>query len=299
MPRTLTDILNTMPDSGWRRFSDAFWIAKANFVLNEIETALTGPALNTEVAVPLIAGVTMYTIPSIIRKAQRIRFPSGSYLGRVDEDPATRTRYQILGTQFRLRDVPSLSSSADYTVSQAYQNTEETYQFDRILSPGWGSTAESHVGRAVICYHGSLASTDQETLIASGLATDDIQVQQYLQLNGRLRKPLKFGETAIVTSNFVMVEGSRRLNPFVLLSDPSPVPQEWDRVLAKGLRFYLEVQQDEGGANAGTAGEWYSLFKDDLDAIQADYNNLDGDNYPIQPRSPAMFSQFRHGRMRQ
>jgi hypothetical protein len=286
-----------MPDSGWRRFSDAFWIAKANFVLNEIETALTGPALNTEVAVPLIAGVTMYPIPAILRKVQRIRFPSLSYLGRVDEDPATRTRYQILGTQFRLRDVPSLSSTADYPVAQAYLNTVEVYQFDRILSPGWGSTAESHVGRAVICYHGTpyLEATEHETLIASGLATDDSQAQQYLQLNGRLRKPLKYGETAVVTSNFVMLEGSRRLTPFVLLSDPSPVPQEWDRVLAKGLRFYLEVQQDEGGANAGTAGEWYALFKDDLDAIQADYNNLDGDNYPIQPRSPAMFNSFRRG----
>ena len=290
MARTLADILETMPDAGWRRFSDAFWIAKANFVLNEIETALTGPALNVEVAVPLIAGVTMYQIPDIIRKAQRIRFPSGSFLGRVDEDPATRTRYQILGTQFRLREVPSLSGDADLGMAQGYENTIEVYQYDRILYPGLSSSNLSHIGRAVICTH---ADGSQETLVASGTAIDDIQVQPYLQLNGRLRKPLKYGELAVVTSNFVMVEGSRRLTPFAALSDFSPIPQEWDRVLAKGLRFYLEVQQDEGGANAGTAAEWYTLFKDDLDAIQADYNNLDGDNYPIQPRSPAMFRGMR------
>jgi hypothetical protein len=284
-----------MPDSGWMRFSAAFWIAKANFVLNEIETALSGPALNTEVAVPLIVGVTMYPIPSVIRKVQRIRFPSGSYLGRVDEDPATKTRYQILGTQFRLRDVPTLSADADLPVNQTYLDTASALQYDRILSEGWTGNM-SHVGRAVICYHGTpyLDATDHETLIASGLVDAD-GGSQYLQLNGRLRNRLKYGETAVITSNFVMLEGARRLTPFVLLSDPSPVPQEWDRVLAKGLRFYLEVQQDEGGASAGTAAEWYSLFKDDLDAIQADYNNLDGDSYPIQPRSPAMFNSFRRG----
>jgi len=298
--RTLTDILNTIPETGWRRFSEAFWVAKANFVLNEIETALSGPFLTQEVAVPLVGGVSMYRIPDSLRKVQRIRWPSCHGLGRYDDDPSTKPWYEIVGKNFRLRETPTFTPDPpDRTVTQQYNDTDAEQQkleYVQIFDPqlvlgGW---SESQAGRAVILNHGD---GTYETMRAVGTVVDSLG-NTVLLMNGSFEKPAKAGQTALVTSNFILVEGFKRLAKFVSLTSESPIPDEWDRALAKGLRYYLEVQQDEGGANAGTVSEWYKLFRDDLDACQADYNNLDGDNYPLKPSAPLAFGALRRNRPR-
>ena len=277
MARALQDILETMPDAGWQRFSAAFWAAKANFVLNEIETTLSGPYLNIEVAIPLVDGVTMYTVPSNIRKVQRIRLPSGTYLGITERDPKTKVRYELLGKQFRLECAITLSGLTDNFLTAI--SPASTYVISGTIID-W----PDQTGRAAVITH---ADGSSETLIIASNFVDG-SGHVGVNLNGSLKKPIQDGETCNITSNFLLMEGRARLDKFVDFTTLSPLPDEWDRCLAKGLRFYLEAQQDE--SMSGVAKQWYDLFQADIEQMGGDYNEFDGDNYPIQPRAPGMWS---------
>ena len=283
MSRTLTDILETMPDAGWQRFSEAFWVAKANFVLNEIETKLSGPYMNIEVAMPIVDRVTMYPIPKNVRTIKRIRLPSSTYLGMTNEDPSTKIPYSFLGNQFRLLYPVSLSGNVDLNLTQTISSN--------ILLTVAGGDGVDQSGKAAIITH--LDRTSETLIVASQkLIMSGIQVQTtILRLNGTLKQPCAVGEAFILTSDFIMIEGRTGFDKFTSFSSLSPLPAEWDRALAKGLRFWLEAQQDEQG-NARIQ-DWYKLFMADLEQIDADYNEFDGDNYPVQPRSKAMFAGLR------
>ena len=280
MARALSDILETMPDAGWQRFSAAFWAAKANFVLNEIETTLSGPYLNIEVAIPLVKNVTMYTVPSIVRKVQRIRLPSDTFLGITDRDPKTKVRYELLGKQFRLEHAISLSALPDEI------GIQQSISSDNSFTVGGATVWDPQAGRALIVTHGD---GSKDCLIIAD-QVQNVGATTFI-LNGTMPQQALNGEFAVITSNFLLMEGRARLPKFVDFTSLSPLPDEWDRCLAKGLRFYLEAQQDE--SLTGVAKQWHDLFEEDIEEMGGDYNEFDGDNYPIQPRAPGVWGGVR------
>ena len=295
MGRTLSAIMDAMlPDVNRARLQDAFWISKANFVLDEITTKLNGPLRNIEAIVPLVEGVTVYDIPSNIRKLEHLRYASTN-LGMNFTDPSTGRGFFIIGpNKLRLTEAPSLDANEDQTGTQELANNDARNQYLVKFSSSGLGWPEDLSGRAAIITHADPAATVRtEYAIIVRREIDEFNV--IFRLNGNMENPIKFGDQVDITSNFIILSGNRRFPHFTTINSTSPLPDEWDRIIGKGLRFYLEMQQEEDGSGPSVA-KFDEVFRRDIEEIESDYADLSGDVAQVQPRSPAMYGSLRRRR---
>ena len=296
MTRTLGQIIDAcLPDVPRRRYSDAFWIAKANFVLDELTTKLFGPYRETEVLVPLVEGVTRYRIPKGIRRPTRIRYPNG-HPGIQTEDTLTGTNFVIIGDDFRLLYAPIMDSNETLVSTQQLPNGDSrqtTEIWDYTNQASWPDVTNR--GAVVIHYKDRasqaepLVESSREYSFIAGLFGTGINLA--CRLNGELQYPAKDGDTLNVISNFLIVSGPRSLTHFSTIDDVSPLPTEFDRVLGKGLFYYLLMSlfEDGSGPSVGMAEQ---AFRNDVEELVADHTHQDGDQYPARPRNAALYGDL-------
>lgn len=304
MGRTLSAIMDAMlPDVNRARLQDAFWISKANFVLDEITTKLNGPLRNIEAIVPLVEGVTVYDIPNKIRKLERLRYASSANLGLDVSDFSTPIGFSIIGPErLRISSAPSLNGNPVLIGEQGLPNSEPTnincvefpisgHESWPLDLSGWAATITHYAPRV------SLSDPAVE------IATEDLIIaHRYdtvatigVRLNGNAVLPIIEGDKITINSNFMIASGNRRFPHFTAINSASPLPDEWDRIIGKGLRFYLEMQQEEDGSGPSVA-KFDEVFRRDIEEIESDYADLSGDVAQVQPRSPAMYGSLRRRR---
>lgn len=293
MPRTLKEIIEAcLPEIPASRYSDAYWIAKANFVLDELSTKLQGPYREMEVIVPLVEGVTRYRIPSELRRPSRIRYPNG-HMGVNLEDPRTGVSFAIVGDYFRLSYAPTMDSNPSLSTLQQISNSSDR-QYTEISNSGDMADWPDVSNWGVIVTHYSTPGVIQskEYSFASSMR-EDLDIS--MVLNGPLYLPAREDDLVEVMTNFVIVSGPRALTHFTTMESPCPLPTEFDRVLGKGLLMYLRLAMDDDGTGPSVAAA-DELFRRDVAELVEDNSYHGGDQYPVRPRSPAMYGGLRRGR---
>lgn len=294
MARTLKEIIEAcLPEIPASRYSDAYWIAKANFVLDELSTKLQGPYREMEVIVPLVEGVTRYRIPSELRRPSRIRYPNG-HMGVNLEDPRTGVSFSIVGEHFRLNYAPVMDSNVPLTAVQNIMDGNER-QYTEISDVSnmvdwpdvsdWGAIITHYSAPSVV------QSVEYSFVAMKRVEPFDISVV----FNGPLVLPAKESDKVDVYTNFLIVSGPRSLPHFVTMESPCPLPTEFDRVLGKGLLMYLRLAMDDDGTGPSVAAA-DELFRRDVAELVEDNSYHGGDQYPVRPRSPAMYGGLRRGR---
>ena len=291
MARTLREIIEAcLPEIPASRYSDSYWIAKANFVLDELSTKLQGPYREMEVLVPLVEGVTRYRIPSELRRPSRIRYPNG-HMGVNLEDPATGVSFSIVGDHFRLSYAPTMDSNKSLSTSQLIMNGSDR-QYTEISNVtemlDWPDV--SNWGAIITHYSAPNVVQSKEYSFVSAKRIEPFDIS--LILNGPLTLPAKEGDDVEVISNFLIVSGPRSLTHFATMESPCPLPTEFDRVLGKGLLMYLRLAMDDDGTGPSVAAA-DELFRRDVEELTADNSYHGGDQYPARPRSPAMYGGLR------
>lgn len=289
MARTLSEIIDAcLPEIPVRRYSDEYWIKKANFVLDELSTKLTGSYRETEVIVPLVEGVTKYRIPSQLRRPERIRYPAGNR-GVTIGDPRTKVDFVIVGDSFRILEMPVMNSDVDLTATQTLPDgnpLQYSVVEDLMGMLEWPDDIEDR-GAIITHYSAPGIVSGQESTFVVRKYTEPFVVRAIL--NGSLEEPAKLGDTIFVTSNFVIVSGPRSLRHFTTMDSLSPLPTEFDRVLGKGLLLYLRMAMDDDntGPSISAADEFY---RRDVEELIGDHEVFGSDKNPVQPVSQHMFS---------
>jgi hypothetical protein len=296
MAQTLAQIMQMLPDIGQQRltmFNPDFWVRVGNQVLFEVETKVTGPEMEIEAALALIPKRTLYPIPPSIRKVTRLRFPNVDGVMDTREE-LTQINFDIQDSFLMLKDPTILPSESDViTLTQELAS-------DYIVSatPLTGADANEYLGRACMVYHanaGGIAFSPATAGAEWRLCADINPTIGKLYLNGPTRRSIAVADTIVTTKQYLIVEGRKRLSRFVDMDSQSPLPDEWDHIIIKGIRYYMEVQSDEEGAGA-SANAWQTMYLDAMREYSGDASLRQGDVTPVMPRSGGGWGQGIGGR---
>lgn len=296
MAQTLAQIMQLLPDIGQQRltmFNPDFWVRVGNQVLYEVETKVTGPEMEIEAALALIPKRTIYPIPPSIRKVTRLRFPNVDGVMDTREE-LTQIDFDIQDSFLMLKDPTILPDTSDViTLTQELAS-------DYIVSatPLTGADANVYLGRACMVYHanaGGIAFSPANAGAEWRLCADIVPTIGKLYLNGPTKRTIAVSDTIVTTKQYLIVEGRKRLSRFVDLDSQSPLPDEWDHIIVKGLRFYMEVQSDEEGSGASAAA-WQTMYIDAMREYSGDASLRQGDVTPVLPRSGGGWGQGIGGR---
>lgn len=291
MAQTLAQIMQMLPDIGQQRltmFNPDFWVRVGNQVLFEVETKVTGPEMEIEAALALIPKRTLYPIPPSIRKVTRLRFPNVDGVMDTREE-LTQIDFDIQDSFLILKDPTILPSTSDVI------NLTQELTSDYIVSatPLTGADANTYLGRACMVYHanaGGIAFSPATAGAEWRLCADINPTIGKLYLNGPTRRPIAVADTIVTTKQYLIVEGRKRLSRFVDMDSQSPLPDEWDHILIKGIRYYMEVQSDEEGAGS-SAASWQTMYLDAMREYSGDASLRQGDVTPVMPRSGGGWSR--------
>lgn len=296
MAQTLAQIMQLLPDIGQQRltmFNPDFWVRVGNQVLYEVETKVTGPEMEIEASLALIPKRTIYPIPPSIRKVTRLRFPNVDGVMDTREE-LTQIDFDIQDSFLMLKDPTILPDTTDViTLTQELAS-------DYIVSatPLTGADANEYLGRACMVYHanaGGIAFSPATAGAEWRLCADINPTIGKLYLNGPTRRTIAVSDTVVTTKQYLIVEGRKRLSRFVDLDSQSPLPDEWDHIIVKGIRFYMEVQSDEEGSGASAAA-WQTMYIDAMREYSGDASLRQGDVTPVLPRSGGGWGQGIGGR---
>lgn len=291
MAQTLAQIMQMLPDIGQQRltmFNPDFWVRVGNQVLFEVETKVTGPEMEIEAALPLIPKRTLYPIPPSIRKVTRLRFPNADGVSDTEDD-LTRIKFDVQDTFLMLKDPTILPSDSD--VITLTQELDSDYIVSATLLTG--ANADDYLGRACMVYHANAGGIDFSPVSAGAewrLCADINPTIGKLYLNGPTRRTIAIADTIVTTKQYLIVEGRKRLSRFVDLDSQSPLPDEWDHIIVKGIRFYMELQSDEEGVGASAAA-WQTMYTDAMREYSGDASLRQGDAAPSVPRQGGGWSR--------
>lgn len=285
MARTLTQIMQMLPEIGQQRltmFNPNFWVEVGNQVISEVETKVTGPEMEIEAALALVPKRTIYPIPPSVRQVTRLRFPNVN--GVLDtRDEMTKIGFDLEDSFIQLDDPSILPDTTDViTLTQELAS-------DYIVSatPLTGADANEYLGRACMVYHQNASGVSFSPATAGAewrLCADMNPTIGKLYLNGPTKRPIAVSDTIVTTKQYLIVEGRKRLSRFVDMDSKSPLPDEWDHIIIKGLRYYMEVQSDEESAGLAMKN-WYSLYTEAMREYSGDASMRQGDVTPVMPRS--------------
>ena len=279
---TLGDILQLLPDVGRERlaYNPLFWVLKANSILDVIEVEVKGSAMKAEAFIPVSARRTRYAIPPTIRKVTRLRLCDESGLLDLARDSLS-VRHSITGDGMIQLQAPIgvdavIQSIPQRISSQTSIRGEESIPLNSAIAEGWG----------VIVTH--MLSGNKEYRRALGI--NSVFANQ-VDLDGELKEFAQFGDGCSVFDKYMIVEGRRKLKRFTAADSPSPLPDEWNRVLTLGLRWALEAQSDEDGSGAA-AQKWQADFEAALAEMEDDSSEIPSDEGRIEPRRSLAWERF-------
>lgn len=277
---TLGDILQLLPDVGRERlaYNPAFWIMNANQVLGVIETKVQGPEFTMEAYIPMGGRQTLYKIPTGMRVVQRLRWPDSVGIVQKGNMGALIPFDVQPGGFIRLLTPPNVTA----TVVNLTQTISSKTGIRR--DPGSPISEGVVEGWGCIVTH---TSTDGLIEYRRVLEKDDTFPSQ-INLDGELEVITAAGDTAKAFDLYAIIEGRRKLRRFVDDTSISPLAEEWDRIIAHGLRFILEAQSEEDGASQASQS-WEARFLDALGDLQGDASERPGDQGRTEPRGGLHF----------
>lgn len=284
MARTLTQIMALLPDIGQQRltmFNPNFWVEVGNQVLAEVETNVLGPEMEIEAALALVPKRTIYPIPPSIRKVTGLRLPNEN--GVLDlHNSMSKVDFDIEQSFLKIMDPTLIPSESD-----AITLTQELAS-DYVVSatPLTNADASIYIGRACMVYHANGGGVSFSPASAGSewrLCADMNPTIGKLYLNGPTERVIAIADTIVTTKQYLIVEGRKRLSRFVDMDSKSPLPDEWDHIIVKGLRFYMEVQSDEEGAGV-SAANWQAMYLKAMSEYSGDASLRTGDVTPVTPR---------------
>lgn len=280
---TLADILALLPDNGVARlaYNSDFWVRKANQILGEIETRATGPDLYEESYIPIPSSrQTMFKIPSNLRVVQRVRWPNENGM-RDLRLVASRIEFEIQGGFVRLSDPSGVQSTfvdVTHVLSSSWNRLrgDVSLPLPTTVAEGWGC----------IVTHAATGRKEYRRVLSAQAESPPL-----VYLDGETVEIIAAGDTAQLFDVFMVLEGRRRLDRFANLESVSPLPEEWNQILSKGLRWALEVQSDEDGASEASQ-TFYGQFLEALESYCGDISERPGDQGTIQPQSSSVWDAF-------
>ena len=284
MAQTLAQIMAMLPDIGQQRltmFNPSFWVQVGNQVLSEVETNVVGPEMEIEAALALVPKRTIYPIPPSIRRVTGLRLPNTDGVLDLQND-VTKVDFDIEQTFLKLKDPTILPDTSDViTLTQELAS-------DYIVSstPLTGADANTYLGRACMVYHANGGGVSFSPATAGTewrLCADIIPTIGKLYLNGPTERTIAVSDTIVTTKQYLIVEGRKRLARFVDMDSLSPLPDEWNQIVIKGLRYYMEVQSDEEGAGVAAAS-WQAMYLNAMREYSGDASFRSGDVSPVLPR---------------
>lgn len=278
---TLGDILQLLPDVGRERlaYNPSYWVMQANQVLGVIETKVNGPEFYMEAYIPLASRQTLYKIPDGMRVIQRLRWPDEVGIMQIG-DKSSAIPFDVMPGKFiRLRtplDFAATVVNLTQTISSKTAIRRDPGQpITQAVVEGWGCIVTHTTTTGAVEYRRVLK-----------LDTDN---PSQVNLDGELEAFAVSGDTAKVFDLYLVIEGRKKLTRFVDDTSISPLAEEWDRIIAHGLRFILEAQSEEDGASQASQS-WEARFLDALADLQGEASERPGDQGFIQPRGGAHFS---------
>lgn len=291
MAQTLAQIMAMLPDIGVQRltmFNPNFWVQVGNQVLAEVETNVVGPEMEIEAALALVPKRTIYPIPPSIRKVTGLRFPNAD--GVLDLNAClTKVDFDIEQSFLKIMDPTVIPSVSD--VIQLTQELASDYIVSATLLTG--ADANTYLGRACMVYHanaGGIAFSPASAGAEWRLCADINPTIGKLYLNGPTERPIAVSDTIVTTKQYLIVEGRKRLSRFVDMDSVSPLPDEWNHIVIKGLRYYMEVQSDEEGAGV-SAANWQAMYLKAMQEYSGDAAFRSGDVTPVMPRQGGGWSR--------
>lgn len=256
---SLADIRSMLPQVMVSRYQPAWWVAAANDVLGEIETRVDSPEFYVEVALALRTHATGYRLPPQIRKPCLLHaLEPGAF--QVDR-AAPGIPFRVVGDLLRL---------------------EAPYSHDGAMNLVGNVTALSETSIEMTATQGSdhrFAGWLLELPTAHRVVVDNLG--GVLALNDPVALPLPPAATGRLIKNFLILTGLKKLKRFTALADPSPLEAPWDAVLARGLRYLLEIATDE---TSQQAPYWRAEFLDALERFSVDSSKHRGALYTARPR---------------
>lgn len=279
---TLGDILQLLPDVGRERlaYNPTFWVLKANAVLDEIEVEVKGSTMKAEAFIPVSARKTRYAIPSCIRKVTRLRLCDESGLLDLARDSLS-VRHSITGDgmiqlQYPIGVDATVASIAQSISSKTALRAPAGSNLTAPVSEGWGA----------IVRH--MATGDIEYRRVLGINAD---IWNQVDLDGDLKEFALPSDGCSVFDKYMIVEGRCKLKRFETAESLSPLPDEWNRVITLGLRWFLEAQSDEDGSGAA-AQKWQSDFEEAMAEMEDDSSEIPSDEARIEPRRSLAWERF-------
>lgn len=234
---TLGEVFGQLPTIMFKRYHPAFtWIPIANRVLGEIESISDHEDFRVFSPLAVKSMTTRYAFPSNVRKVRYVRY--------------------------RGCEVPFDFNDGVIVLERPLQTTQVIFESDVVSFNG--------SDRVELANDVSGLRKKSMLIAPNGYGTVVAASGNMLELNGPLTGMVEVGDSVQVVSDYLMIEGQKRLRRFptqmdgdqpVALLAEVPLPDEWSQLLLLGIRYYGELQTDERGDMVPYWGSQYELAK--------------------------------------
>ena len=274
---TLAQLIGDLPTAIRLRYQDAFWIRKANQILGEIETTIRGYKFLSWQPLILVEGRTIYPIPSTLRTIDRVRVPSSTEIQIDPYDLGSEVHFNLVGENIVLQNLPDISGDSTVTgTATAVTSTSITFVTAVDVEE------DEYVGRIL-----RDTSNGGFSFIASHPAAA-AAASLVLTLNAPLGVTLTDTTPNFsIDPDFYILEGQKKMTRFSATSDNAPLPEEWESILLKGLRYHGEIQTDEESQQVPF---WRAEYQNELDKYQAEIGTPRGDRGRNRPKAESYWS---------
>lgn len=233
----------------------AFWIDAFNSILGELEQLHTGKGMLDRAIVPWRDVAYDNPIPDGLASVDRA--------WKKDGEPVVITSSSTGFTIDSEFEIPTGSEAptAEGFIAGYTQGSGRSWiygDFNSIPAVGMGVTLHESSGMSATTTIRSWMIQMISTIYINPTTFDTIAIPGAI---GQLPVPAVDGDNspyACVWDDFLVVEGARRLDRAALVSDLSPLPPEYDDILASGLRAYGEIQTDQ---DSRQAADWMALWE--------------------------------------
>lgn len=276
---TLAQILTSLPTVLRKRYSDSFWIFKANQILGEVETKTRGYKFLGQSLLLLQDKRTIYPVPTDLRTIDRIRVPDATQVQINPYDWSTTVHFRLVGDKIILDAFPDMSGYTAYG-----PETAVTVTGSRVISSVAAAdvTEDQYVGWVMVDEtNGGWSFVAANEAAESGNSFDITVNEAFASLTD--------GDEFSLQPDFYIIEGQKGMTRFSATSDSAPLPAEWESILTKGLRYYSELQTDEESQQLQT---WRADYLNELDAYQSEISSPIGDRGRMRPIPDSRWSSL-------
>lgn len=254
---TLLSVLNRLPAVLRTRYGGSnyqFWVDTCNSIVEEFQEMGLGPDNKKIVPYPRSFLHGAATLPSTLM-----------YLGDIRSEDGEKIVFTPYTSDSFVVDSSEEDDEAAITTWDIDVDSEPAHQYSN--GKVWRAIAESQadpdsfVGKAVMIYSGQVPRI---TVLRDGFvieAAKNVGPYLYVVIPPGVQIDTTGSWTYETFPTYVNLIGKSKAQPIVLVGDEIPMPDNFNKFLLAGLRYYGEIQTDESSANARYWGEEWKKAK--------------------------------------